>query len=262
MAACTRAAVEPLTRWPPLMRRETVVVPAPALRATSASVACVEVFTGMDIGGDGWFANVTVPTDPYHPSAYGNYSVTGFNLTNILAVNMLYRVPVGSGQRFSTGNRVTDYVLGNWQANGIFLAHSGQPFTPYISSDIANTGNNAGSEYEHLDVVGNPNAISKRTAAKYFNTAAYASPAKYTFGTAARNSLRSAPYWNLDLSLFRTFPVGGERQFEFRAEAFNLLNNVVLGQPNNDLNSGSAFGTVNSAANSARILQLALKFLF
>jgi hypothetical protein len=57
-------------------------------------------------------------------------------------------------------------------------------------------------------------------------------------------------------------PIGGERQFEFRAEAFNLLNNVIFGMPNANLSSGSAFGTINGTANTARQLQLALKFMF
>nr|WP_306459726.1 carboxypeptidase regulatory-like domain-containing protein [Edaphobacter lichenicola] len=216
----------------------------------------------MNVGGDDLFQNTTVPTDPYNPAAYGNYSVSGFDLTNILSVNAVYQIPVGRGQRLSTGSHVADYILGNWQFNNIFQAHSGLPFTPYISSDIANTGNLAQNEYEHANIVGNPNKITKRTSAEFFNTAAYVAPAGFTFGTASRNSLRSAGYWGLDSSIFRLFPVGGEREFEFRIEAFNLLNNVVLGQPNNDLNSGMSFGTVNTTANSSRVLQLALKYLF
>jgi hypothetical protein len=35
-----------------------------------------------------------------------------------------------------------------------------------------------------------------------------------------------------------------------------------LGQPQNDLNAGAAFGTINSTANTARQLQLAGKFIF
>ena len=64
------------------------------------------------------------------------------------------------------------------------------------------------------------------------------------------------------MSLFRQFPIGEGIRFEFRAEAFNLFNNVDLGQPNNDLNSGSAFGTISSTANTARQLELAGKFIF
>jgi hypothetical protein len=58
------------------------------------------------------------------------------------------------------------------------------------------------------------------------------------------SSVNSAAHeWELDLdsSLFRQIPVGGERQFQFRIQAFNLPNNVVLGEPNNDINSGPGF---------------------
>jgi hypothetical protein len=66
----------------------------------------------------------------------------------------------------------------------------------------------------------------------------------------------------LDTSLFRQFPIGGERDIELRAEAFNVPNNVVFGIPAHDLNQGTQFGTVTSTANSSRQLQLAAKFIF
>jgi hypothetical protein len=219
----------------------------------------------INVGGDGYFGvEGTVSQDPYNLAAYGGRSVAGNDLTNILSVNLLYQVPVGKGKRFSTGNGVLDYILGNWQANNIFSAHSGIPFMPQISSDIANTGNysGAGNEYETADLVGNPNSIAHRGAAEWFNTAAYAVPPLYTYGTTPRNSLRGPGYWDLDGSLFRQFPIGENRRFEFRAEAFNLLNNVDLGQPVYDLNAGPAFGTIDTTANTARELQLGLKFIF
>jgi hypothetical protein len=213
----------------------------------------------IDVGGDGYYGvEGGVPQDAYNPARYDR-SVSGLDLTHILSVNTLYEIPVGKGKRFSTGHGVLDYILGGWQINNLFQAHSGIAFTPLTSSDIANTGQALG--YEHLNLVGSP-GLSKRTAAEWFNTAAYATPALFTFGNAGRNSLRGPSYWDLDTSLFRLFPVGEGRQFEFRVEAFNVLNNVNLGQPNNDINSGSAFGTINSTANPARQLQLAAKFIF
>ena len=213
----------------------------------------------INVGTDGWYGEGGVPQDPYAPAAYGSRSVAGTDLRNIFSVNTLYQVPVGRGQRFSTGSSAADYVLGNWQVNNIFFARSGLPFTPFISSDIANTGNTGG--YETADVVGSP-YLAKRNASEWFNTAAYAVPAGYTYGTAGRDSLRTNGYYELDTSLFRLFPIGNERQIEFRAEAFNLLNNAVLGYPNADLNSGAAFGTVNTTANTAREVQLGLKVRF
>ncbi|HEY4047860.1 MAG TPA: carboxypeptidase regulatory-like domain-containing protein [Acidobacteriaceae bacterium] len=221
----------------------------------------------INVGGDGWFGvEGTVPQDPYNPSAFGSRSVTGTDLTNVLAVNTLYEVPVGTGKRFSTGNRVFDYILGNWQINNIFVAHSGQVFTPQISSDIANTGN--GATYETLDVIGDPNNVPSRTAAKWFNTAAYKIPDLYTYGTAGRNSLRSAGYWDLDGSVFRQFPIHENLRLEFRAEGFNLLNNVIFGVPDANINDGASFGSVFSSttpsgtANTPRELQFGAKVIF
>lgn len=216
----------------------------------------------MDVGGDGWFGvEGGVPQDPYHPSANGGYALAGTDLTNVLSVSTLYAIPVGRGKNFSTGNAFADYVVGNWQLNNIFVARSGLPFTPLVSGDIANTGN--GRTYETLNVVGDPKKIAHRTAAQFFNTSAYVIPPGFTFGNATRDSLRSAGYWNLDTSLFRQFPLGGEnRRLEFRAEAFNILNDVVLGTPVNNISTGKRFGTVNKTANTARQLQLGVKFIF
>ena len=215
----------------------------------------------INVGGDGYYGvEGGVPQDPYNPARYDR-SVSGLDLTHILSVNTLYDIPVGKGKTFSTGNGALDYILGGWQINNLFQAHSGTAFTPVITSDIANTGNTGWMGYEHLNLVGKP-GLPHRSAREWFNTAAFASPALYTYGNAGRNSLRGPSFWDLDSSLFRLFPVGEGRQFEFRAEAFNLFNNVNLGQPNNDINSGSAFGTINGTANTARQLQLAAKFIF
>ena len=188
--------------------------------------------------------------------------MSGTDLTNVLSVNTLAQSPIGPGKRFSTSSKIGDYILGNWQLNNIFTAHTGQPFTPIISSDIANTGNVGWAGYEHANIVGNPK-LANRGPNEFFNTAAYVAPPAYTFGTASRNSLRQAGAWNLDTSVFRQFPFWGEgRRIEIRAEAFNLFNNVVLGTPNDDLNNGSAFGTVNSTFNTSRELQLGGKIIF
>ncbi|HEX4022653.1 MAG TPA: carboxypeptidase regulatory-like domain-containing protein [Acidobacteriaceae bacterium] len=212
----------------------------------------------MNDGTDGWYGSEGgVPQDPYDPAGYGSRAVAGFDITNVLAVSTLYQVPIGKGKGFSTGNSALNYILGNWQINNIFTAHSGTPFTPNISSDIANTGN---SGYEHLNVVGKTSG--PKTPSEWFNRNAYAVPPGYTYGTAGRNSLRSAGSYDLDTSLFRIIPVGEGRQFEFRLEAFNVLNHPVLGTPNTDYNSGSLFDTINYTASTARELQLALKFAF
>jgi len=215
----------------------------------------------VDEGGDGFYGvEGGVPQDAYNPARYDR-SVSGLDLTHILSVNTLYAIPVGKGKRFSTGHGVLDYILGNWQINNLFQAHSGIAFTPVISGDQANTGQAGWTAYEHLNKVGNP-GLSHKSAAEWFNTAAFATPTKGTFGDAGRNILRGPSYWNLDTSLFRIFPVGEGREFQFRAEAFNVLNHVDLGQPHNDISDITHFGKIDSIRSTARQLQLAAKFIF
>ena len=184
------------------------------------------------------------------------------DLRQILAVNTLYQVPVGKGMKFSTGNGALDYILGNWQINNIFQAHSGSPFSLLDGNDVSNTGSLGFVAYEHLNAVASP---APKPAGKWFNTNAYAAPAFGTYGTVGRNTLVGPSFWDLDTSLFRQFPVGEGRQFEFRAEAFNLANHVNLGLPDGTITdstvgviSGTAYG--NTFLN--RQLQIAVKFVF
>jgi hypothetical protein len=208
---------------------------------------------------DGWFGiEGQVPQNPYDPQASRGPSAT--NIPNLFVANGLYAIPVGPGQRFSTGNRISDYILGNWQINSIFTWRNGQNFTVVDSADIANTGD--GNNYERAEVVGNIRNGPK-TRAEWFNTAGYAVPALYTYGNGGTNSQQDQRWINLDASVIRSFPIWREKQFQFRAEAFNLLNHPIFGQPGNDINNPASFGTIGtSQANLNRQLQLSGKIVF
>ena len=80
---------------------------------------------------DGWFGvEGSLPQNPYNPSA--TRSASGFDLTHVLSINSLYEIPVGKGKRFSTGSSILDYIVGNWQINGLLTGRSGQTFSPVI----------------------------------------------------------------------------------------------------------------------------------
>ena len=204
---------------------------------------------------DGWFGveGLTVQ-DPYHPKA--SRGLSGTNLPNVLSVNGIYDVPVGQGRRFTTGNKVLDYIAGNWQINNIFTWRDGQAFTAQDSHDQANIGGGS----QRAEQVGSP-GLSHRNAAEWFNVAAFQLPALYTFGDAYRNNLRSQRLINLDSSVIRSFPLWENLTFQFRAEAFNIFNHPVLGVPNSDVSS-TGFGTVTGTANNPRQMQFSGKFVF
>lgn len=215
----------------------------------------------IDIGSSGWYGvEGQSVTDPYHLKR--DRGVAGFDLTHVLSVNMLYDLPIGKGKALSTGNGFLDYVLGNWQLNSIFSARSGQVYNVYVGGDVANTGNVGWTQYERANLVGDPKAISNRTWDRYINTAAFQIPAQYTFGNLGRDRFRSDPFWNLDFSIFRAFPIREALRFEFRAESFNTLNTVIYGIPRNDMADTANFGRMTGTANRPRQLQFGGKIIW
>jgi hypothetical protein len=210
----------------------------------------------IDIGSSGWYGvEGQSVQDPYH---YNNdRSVSGFDLTHIFSANVLYEIPVGKGKHFSTGNKGADYILGGWQLNTITTARTGQPYNITVAGDLANTGNTG---YLRGNLVGDP-SISNPTPAAWFNKAAFAAPAQYTFGNLGRYAMRSSAFWNVDFSIFRQFPIKEKRAIEFRGESFNLPNTVIMGTPNGAVLDPN-FGKVTGTANSPRSLQLGLKVIF
>lgn len=211
----------------------------------------------IDSGCSGWFGvEGCAIQDPYQFN--NDRSVSAFDLTHVLTANWTYRLPVGPGKRFNTGSRVADHILGNWQINGIVMLRSGQPYTINMNGDIANTGNASG--YMRPNLVGNP-TLSSPSTNEWFNRAAFAAPAAYTFGNFGRNRLRSDWVRNFDLSVFRQFPITESRMLEVRVESFNVFNTPTFGVPTNNMSSTN-FGRVLGTANSPRQLQLGAKIFF
>jgi outer membrane receptor protein involved in Fe transport len=217
----------------------------------------------MSLACDGWFGVEGCSNqDPYNFN--NDRSVTSMDLTHILTASWVYELPIGRGKQLTTGSRAADYILGNWQLNGIASLHSGQPYDVGIAGDIANTGNFncCNNYYERLNVVGDPR-LSNPTPEAWFNTNAFAAPARYTFGNLGRNALRSDGVVNFDLSVFRQFPLNEAAHLEFRAEAFNAFNHPDFGIPGRELSSPN-FGRVLTLATGTapRQLQLGMKLVF
>ena len=127
----------------------------------------------------------------------------------------------------------SEALLGGWRVNAVFFAQSGAPFTVNLGVDQANIG--AGPA-QRPDQLRDPNLpAGERTPERWFDTAAFALPAPFTFGNAPRNSVIGPGFANLDLVVAKTWPVAGTRQLEFRWEVFNALNTANFDLPSRDL---------------------------
>ena len=210
----------------------------------------------IDIGCSGFLGAACFVQDPNHFAT--SRGVVGFDLTHILAVNWLYELPVGGKRQFRLHNRAANYVVGDWQLNGIAVLRSGAPYTIAVAGDIANIG--AASGYMRPNLVGDP-TLPDPTPTKWFNQSAFSSPLIYTFGNVGRNTLRSDSTRNFDLSVFREFRFKESKRLEFRTESFNTFNTPTFAAPTSSLSSPT-FGQVLSTANHARQLQFSLKMIF
>jgi outer membrane receptor protein involved in Fe transport len=220
----------------------------------------------IDIGCSGWFqVEGCAVQDPYNLN--NDRGPAGFDLTHILVTHWLYELPFGKGKALQTGSGVVDYVIGGWQLNGISTFQTGQPFTPTVRADIANTMNSAHrgasgqfAGYMRLNVVGN-HKLANPSPAEWFSRAAFAVPPLYTFGNLGRGRLRADWTRNFDLSVFRQFRIRESARVEFRAEAFNAFNTPVFSVPIEEYLNPN-FGRVLGTRLRPRQLQLGLKVVF
>jgi hypothetical protein len=102
-----------------------------------------------------------------------------------------------------------------------------------------------------------------KTAAQWFNPAAFVAPGQYTFGNAGRNILRGPKYSGVDFSASKTLriPKLERGQIQLRFDATNALNHTSLGIPNSSI-GGSTVGQITGAALSGRTLQLGARLSF
>jgi hypothetical protein len=94
------------------------------------------------------------------------------------------------------------------------------------------------------------------------NTDAFQQPAPFTIGTADRypSDLREEPIRNVDLTASKRFAVR-DYTLEFRADILNVFNHPQFGFLDTFLGSPT-FGQATGTVNSARNVQLGLRFRF
>jgi Carboxypeptidase regulatory-like domain/TonB dependent receptor len=181
-----------------------------------------------------------------------------FNLKHIFVLSGAYALPVGRGKDFLPNpNKVIQAVAGNWNIGSIVTLTSGTPFNALAGGDIANVGGGV----QRAERIGNANAGFHRSIKEWFNTAAYATPAQYTFGNERRDDLIGPTYKNFDFNTFKNIPLWEWATLQFRAEFFNIFNHTNYGTPSNSTQTPS-FGQITGAAGSSREIQFALKLSF
>jgi len=163
--------------------------------------------------------------------------ISQFDRTHVLAVTGVYDLPVGKGRTFlAAAPRALDYALGGWTLGWSFAAQSGTPL-----------GINNGFNYSCP--FASPNGTSVKqwlnpalTSSTCFSSVPHIGGSGFTYNTTPSDitAVRNPTVPNLDLSLQKSFKITGKISFSLRGEAFNALNSVLLGGPDNSPTDGVA----------------------
>lgn len=238
------------------------------------------------------FDNLYYAIDPRVSRGVGNFDRKhSFVMTNI------WDLPVGRRRALlGTAGPVLDRLVGGWSLAAITSWSSGLPFTPSYSGCDADVGTSA-FQVCRPNVVGTVQITGDRN--QYFTTTGgqtlqaacapnpkchppeqgfntqtgqilpgqtigpWQRPGAGQIGSAGRNSLRGPSFFQADVAVSKNISITERVSMKFRADAYNVFNNVNLGNPNPTVDSSSG-GEISSLAVGAlqRQIQFSLRVNF
>lgn len=223
------------------------------------------------------------------------YSRADYDRTHTININANYELPFGRGKRFLNQGGLVDKIFGGWQMTSIVNISSGSPISiKDINGTLNRTGrsnrqtaNSSLTESQIRDLIGifhqngvvyfiNPSVIGPDGSATNGNLEGTPNanfPGQVFFrvqpgqtGNLQRAFLNGPWYFNWDAGLIKNIKFGERMRVQFRAEAFNVLNNTNFTIAENtatfDVDS-TTFGQIPLGNTfSPRIMQFAFRFEF
>ena len=174
-------------------------------------------------------------------------SSSDLDVRHVVTVNGVYRLPFGHGQRFVNSGWASQ-VIGGWELAGLAQARTGLPVNITMTRK-ANVMLDGNTSSQRPDLVpGQSIYAADQTIDNWFNPAAFATPAKFTWGDLGRYIANGPGAFEIDTSLEKKFRLTERYTFDLRASAFNLLNHPEFSNPASNISKAS-FGTITSILN-------------
>jgi hypothetical protein len=200
-------------------------------------------------GGDGFAA---VPSQ-IATLEYGN---SNLDVRHRISGTFNYALPFGNSL-----NGFKGVLARGWQANGLVSWNTGMPFSVTNTTSVSGTRPGIANSDRPNQIAGVH--VSHPSVTQWFNTASFQSQTPGIVGNERRDQIYGPGLQRVDLSVFKTFDMTERLKFEFRTEAFNVLNTAQFAFPTASLGN-AAFGRISSTENSynPRIIQFAGKVYF
>jgi len=224
--------------------------------------------------------NQSVGSEYLFPNNYRqvNYGILSTDRTHVATAAYSWNIPGAKG------GGAREAVLGGWQLAGITSYVSGAPLPVINNSNFDIQGTLAdGRDIGSTLITGTPSIRVQPVltcdpranvpSGFLFNNACFAAPSPGSNGSYVLPYMKAQAYWNIDLSLFKNFSLGGAKKLQFRSSAYNVLNhpiafpdtgtNLTLKFDHGRLANANDFGRLPQDNKfGRRIVQLALRFTF
>jgi hypothetical protein len=212
-----------------------------------------------------------------------NYSVQSSNRTHIF--NLAYSIELGNPVK---GNKLAGGLANGWQISGITQVQSGVNLTGQRGQNFGMNLNSykiPGTTFNvsGTSLLGTPNIQlnplltcdprSGLQAHEYINQSCFAFPTQIgQNGSTTLPVIYGPAFFNMDLGLFKNFPIKEKMKLQFRANGYNFINHPLWsfnGNSNLTLGFNGTTGQLNTPnfgfvtqKNGHRVIQLAVKFIF
>ncbi len=177
-----------------------------------------------------------------------------------------YDLPFGKDRAVPL-HGVGDAILGGWTTNGIVYLSTGIPIaSPTVGAPI---------EYfnQRPNLTCDPGKGAPHTVATWFTPDCFAIPSSpFVPGTAPAylDHVRTMGARDLDISLYKAFPMGENRNLRLEVSSYNLTNTPQYGMPGapsitavqTQPNEAAAFGQITGTVNTPRQFQFGARFAF
>ena len=176
-------------------------------------------------------------------------SSSDIDVRHNLVTNGVWELPFGAGKQYLTSGPASQ-IFGGWSLSGLATARTGTPINITVSRKAAALpdGNTSGQRPNYVfgqSIYASPQMIPT----VWFNPLAFSTPANGTWGNLGRYIANGPNNYEFDTGVQRRFRLTEKVNFNFRASAFNLLNNPQWANPSGNTSSAS-FGRITSVLNT------------
>ena len=193
-----------------------------------------------------------------------DWALSAYNEPQQLTLSYTYELPFGPNKPLFQYSGWRRQVLQGWSVSGTAYLDDGTPLA--LHPEFNNTGGVLTTLNVNTVPGVNPH-VANAGPELWFNPAAFDQPPDFTMGDASRTSpfLHNPGTLNMDLSMIKRTPLGGDRALEFTASAFDFLNHANWNQPDTTIGPASAPNLDAGhiiGSHGGRVIQLGLNISF